>query len=105
MDLTDDYLIKIAAGVTTTVAISLLYYIGNRVNRISKLLDKHEKVLFGDADIEEWQGVVKITISNRKYTLSDRKALIELINILKSNGTIELTEDLRDAINQLKVVE
>jgi len=102
MDITDDFLIKIAAGVTTTMAIALLYYIGNKVGHISKLLEKHERILFGDSDINAWEGIAKITIANQKYIVSDRRAFIELVSILHRNNIIEINEELKEILDTIK---
>lgn len=89
-------------GIIGTLITSLLLYLVREVRRLVHLIERHEKVLFGDSDIQEWEGLVKICISNRKYAIDDRRAFIYLVSILCKNNIITMDDELMEALDKLK---
>lgn len=98
----EDILDKIIIAIVSGAILALLTYLVRTVRATYTMLQKHEKILFGDSDIQEWEGIVKIAIANRKYTIADRRAFIALVSTLCKTNTIILDDDLRDAIDTLK---
>lgn len=89
-------------GIIGTLITSLLLYLVREVRRLVHLIERHEKVLFGDSDIQDWDGLVKICLANRKYATDDRRAFIYLISILCKNKLITMDDELTDALDKLK---
>ena len=84
---------------------SLLGYIAYTVNRMRLLLEKHERVLFGDKEIQLFEGIVPICIANSKYCIADRKVIIALITKLCEHGVIDIDSEMREALEELKKYE
>lgn len=92
----------IITGIAIAIIIALLTYLTKEIRRLINLIQRHEKVLFGDIDIQDWDGLIKICLSNKKYSISDRRAFIALVSILCKNKVIEMDDELRDSIETLK---
>lgn len=99
--LTDEVTAKILVWVITGV----LSFIAYHVWRIKRLIEKHERVLFGDKETETFEGIVTICLSNRKYSITDRKAFIALITTLCKHGVITVDDEFKEAIESLKKYE
>lgn len=93
---------SIIVGVVGAAITATLTYLVREVRRLIRLIERHEKVLFGDTDIQDWDGVVNICLANRRYSVNDRRAFIYLISILCKNKTLEMDSELSDALEQLK---
>ncbi len=93
---------SIIIGIVGTAVTGVLTYLVREVRRLIRLIERHEKVLFGDSDIEEWEGLVKLTLANKRYSINDRRAFIYLISILCRNKTIEMDGELEEALDHLK---
>lgn len=89
-------------GIIGTLLSALIIYLTREVRRLVRLIERHEKVLFGDPDIEDWNGLVKMCLASKKYSINDRRAFIALISILCRNKTIELDGELTESIEILK---
>ena len=101
-DIMDDGVWKIVVTVVGSLLVTSILWVVRELRRLIKLIERHEKVLFGDTDISDWVGLVKISLSNRQYSIIERKALVLLIQILCRNKTIELDSDLKDVLELLK---
>lgn len=97
--------LPILNGIIVGLSVPLLIYLIKSILNVNRLLKRHEKILFGDDDIKAWEGIVEITLANRKYTINDRRALIELINMLTKNKIIEIDEDYKKTLDILKTGE
>jgi len=93
---------NIIIGVVGSAITLTLTYLVREVRRLIHLIERHEKVLFGDTDIKDWNGVVNICLANRRYSMNDRRAFIYLISILCRNKTIEMDSELSEALEHLK---
>jgi len=93
---------SLVTGIVGTAITSVLVYLVRETRRLIRLIERHEKILFGDTDIEDWDGIVKMCLSNRKYMNNDRRAFIYLISILCKNKTIEMDSELSEALEALK---
>lgn len=89
-------------GVVGTAITAALTYLVRETRRLVRLIERHEKVLFGDQDIEDWEGLVKLALANRRYSINDRRAFIYLISILCRNKVIEMDKELEEALEHLK---
>jgi hypothetical protein len=101
-DIMDDGVWKIAVTIVGSLLVAALLYLARVVNRFVKLIERHEKVLYGDQDIADWVGLVKISLNNREYSITSRRVLILLVSILCRNKTIELDPELKELLDLLK---
>lgn len=93
---------SLVIGIIGTLLTGLIIYLVKEVRELVSLIERHEKVLFGDPDIEDWVGLVKLCLSNKKYAINDRRAFIALVAILCRNKQIELDEELKESLSLLK---
>lgn len=93
---------SIIIGVTGAGIVAVLGWLVKEVRALIKLIKRHEKVLFGDEDISDWDGLVKICLANKKYSINDRRAFIALISILHRNKVIDVDSELQESIDILK---
>lgn len=98
----DDFLYKILVTIVGFLIVSLLTYLSINVRKVIKLIERHEKVLYGDSDITDWSGLVKISLKNREYSINDRRAFILLVQILCRNKIIDLDPELKELLDILK---
>lgn len=93
---------SLIVGVIGTLLTTLIIYLIREVRILVRLIKRHEKVLFGDPDIEDWNGLVKMCLASKKYSINDRRAFIALISILCRNKIIELDGELTESMELLK---
>lgn len=105
VEILDDVVWKIIVSVVGTLLVAAIIYMVREVRKLVKLIERHEKILFGDQDISSWEGIVKIALDNRKYSVNDRRAFIELIRILNKNKVIDLNDEFHTTIEILKTGE
>ena len=93
---------SIIVGITGAIIIAVLGWLVKETRTLIKLIKRHEKVLFGDEDISDWDGLVNICLANKKYSINDRRAFIALISILHRNKIIDFDSELQESIDILK---
>lgn len=93
---------SIIIGVVGTAISLILAYLVRETRKLIKLIERHEKVLYGDPDIQDWDGLVKVALSNKRYSINERRAFIYLISILCRNKVIEMDKELEETLDQLK---
>jgi hypothetical protein len=100
---------SLIVGVVGTLLSAFILYLSRKVSTVIELIHTHdenlrkfERILFGDPDIQEWEGLVKISLANKKYSINDRRAFIILISKLCKNKALEMDNELTEAIDLLK---
>ncbi len=61
----------VAATITTTAAI----YVARQARKIALRLERYDRVLFGDDQIDGREGIVNIALENERRSLENRDAL------------------------------
>jgi hypothetical protein len=102
VDIIDDFTLKIIIAVAASLITAAILYLARVVNKLVKLIERHEKILYGDPDITDWPGLVKISLNQREYGINDRRAFILLVQILCRNKTIELDGELKEILDIIK---
>lgn len=90
---------NIISPVLSTIILAVLGYFikTNRdVIKITKEImeshDKYNRILFGEKDIEEWEGVIAMLFEVKKCTKDNKRALRIILNKLIENNLIDKNE-------------
>lgn len=100
MDLPSLYpLLLSLSGTAITTGLGYVIYL---VRRIDTTLERHERVLFGDANVSEWEGLVRTSVNIKKHEMINRESFLALVQILISSGVINPDDDVKQMIDNIK---
>ncbi len=93
-----DILGNVIAPVVVSLTVGVLYYVASTVRKWSKVQEKHNRILFGEDELSEWNGIVPIVIENKRVNIENRRAMLMLVNVLISEGVIKTSKNVEEIV-------
>lgn len=109
INFSDEFILRVIFPLSVIFISTLVFWAIREVRRfntalitLNDTLTKFSRLLYGEKDIEEWEGLIRMCVNTKRGEIQTKQGLVSLMKFLIREKIIIPDDDLKDTIDKLK---